>query len=460
MNRTALLLVSAAVLCAVALTANRSPTAPKAPAVAVAVAPAPIALPTPQRSGALALTAQLSSQRVLAGSSTVYAKLDLSARALEGHAERVPVNLAVAIDHSGSMSNGKMEQAKRAAISMIDQLRVGDRLAIIAFDDTITTFPSTAIDEGSKARLRAFVDRIFEAGSTNISGALEAAYAELRPWAPSYRVSRVVLLSDGQPTAGVTNPPDIARLAERSREQKMSTSAFGVGLDYNAALMSDLANRGGGGYRFIENASTLDVAFANELGDASQLLARDVRVSVEVPEGVTIEDVPGHVFTRSGRSIEVPLYDFGPGQTAQLLVRMTVNAPSDGAVLVATAGVRFTDVKADAPAQLSWPLTAVATSEAPQVTAESNAPVLAMAKTVDLATQVQQAQAAYERGDTKSALDMMASVRRVFGMSADALAGDESVLEANWRRGGDAAKRVNLELTNKTMRNFGQNNTY
>ncbi|MBL8951865.1 MAG: VWA domain-containing protein [Myxococcaceae bacterium] len=459
MNRTALLLVSAAVLCALALTAGKgSPASSPAPAPVTPLLSNTPAPSTIASNGVLTLTADLSSSRVLTGTSVVHAKVDVRATTTVGTAARVPVNLAVAIDHSGSMSNGKMQQAKRAATSMVDALREGDRLAIISFDDTVTTFPSTAIDDGSKARMREFISRIYEAGSTNISGALTQAYAELRPWAGEYKVSRVVLLSDGQPTAGITDPKQIALLAQASREHRISTSAFGIGLDYNAALMSDLANGGGGSYRFVEDASRLGVAFASELGDASQLVARDVSVSLEVPPGVSVDDVPGHTFTRSGSTVTVPLYDFGPGQSGQLLVRLLVSAPGEGTIEVLRPSVRFVDVRHDAPATLTLPLTAQVTPDIGLVAAATNANVDDMAKNVDMAKQVRLAQAAYESGDTKSAFDILGNVRSMFGMRADALAGADTVQA--WKQGGDAAKRVNMGLTQKTMQNFGQNNAY
>ncbi|MBL8954681.1 MAG: hypothetical protein JNK82_28140 [Myxococcaceae bacterium] len=45
------------------------------------------------------------------------------------------------------------------------------------------------------------------------------------------------------------------------------------------------------------------------------------------------------------------------------------------------------------------------------------------------------------------------NIRRLFGMSADALAGDDNIAQRN-------TTRAATSLTNKTMQNFGQNNTY
>ncbi|MBK7860590.1 MAG: hypothetical protein IPJ65_18725 [Archangiaceae bacterium] len=45
------------------------------------------------------------------------------------------------------------------------------------------------------------------------------------------------------------------------------------------------------------------------------------------------------------------------------------------------------------------------------------------------------------------------NIRRLFGMSADALAGDDGITQRN-------VTKANDNLTNKTMKSFGQNNTY
>jgi pilus assembly protein Flp/PilA len=47
------------------------------------------------------------------------------------------------------------------------------------------------------------------------------------------------------------------------------------------------------------------------------------------------------------------------------------------------------------------------------------------------------------------------NIRRLFGMSADALAGDSNISQRNTSGAGN-----NTALTNKTMKSFGQNNTY
>src|SRR5260370_17639069 len=56
---------------------------------------------------------------------------------------RLPLNIAAVIDHSGSMAGGKIEKTKQAAMQLIDQLTPQDNLALIEFDDRVAClFPS------------------------------------------------------------------------------------------------------------------------------------------------------------------------------------------------------------------------------------------------------------------------------------------------------------------------------
>ena len=51
-------------------------------------------------------------------------------------------------------------------------------------------------------------------------------------------VNRIVLLSDGLANVGIVDPSQIANEAKRIRENKISVSTMGVGLDYNENLMA------------------------------------------------------------------------------------------------------------------------------------------------------------------------------------------------------------------------------
>src|SRR5947199_10661228 len=56
----------------------------------------------------------------------VVVKIDLAAIGDKTKAHRTPLNLAVVLDRSGSMTGAKLEKAKQAATQLVDHLEPGD----------------------------------------------------------------------------------------------------------------------------------------------------------------------------------------------------------------------------------------------------------------------------------------------------------------------------------------------
>src|SRR4051812_35488972 len=53
--------------------------------------------------------------------------------------QRLPLNLVVVVDHSGSMSqDGRLDKVKIGLHTLVDNLHDEDRLSLISFDDTVT----------------------------------------------------------------------------------------------------------------------------------------------------------------------------------------------------------------------------------------------------------------------------------------------------------------------------------
>ena len=94
--------------------------------------------------GAATLNLQLDPDRrlALAGQEQeVVVKIDLDSE--KGRVSgRLPLNIALVLDHSGSMAGAKIEKTKQAALQLINQLTPQDNLALIEFDDTVENPPS------------------------------------------------------------------------------------------------------------------------------------------------------------------------------------------------------------------------------------------------------------------------------------------------------------------------------
>src|ERR1039457_2142807 len=65
----------------------------------------------------------------------VVIKIDLSAIAGRQKVRRTPLNLAVVLDKSGSMTGAKLEKTKQAATQLVDRLAPNELFFLVVFSD-------------------------------------------------------------------------------------------------------------------------------------------------------------------------------------------------------------------------------------------------------------------------------------------------------------------------------------
>lgn len=165
------------------------------------------------------------------------------------------------IDRSGSMgdtsgSTTKLELAKEAAIRSVELLFPGDKIGVIAFDDSASwVVPITDLAEPEET-VRA-IESIGIGGGTDILAGLQAMAAELPQDDSS--VKHVILLTDGG-----ANPAGIPELVERMfQEYGITLTSVGVGPDA-APFLEDLASLGGGRYHFTDRPESIPSIFTEE----------------------------------------------------------------------------------------------------------------------------------------------------------------------------------------------------
>ncbi|KFA91626.1 vWA domain-containing protein [Archangium violaceum] len=471
MNRTALLLATTGLLALTAAVVGLPRQKDTSHTLAQpGEAPTGVVLPpATAKDGPVTLQGKLSGAYLMSGPSEAYAVLTVRADKPREE-QRVPVSLALVIDRSGSMRGQKLTDARLAARLLVERLGAEDRLALVHYGSDVRVFPSQQVTDEVRHQMLAFVDTIQDEGATNISGGLQAAAQQLLPYVERFRVSRILLLSDGHPTEGLVEDSELLKLADTYQRQGLTVSGLGVGDEFNERLMRGLAEQGGGFYGYIQDSEKLAEILRRELEQAAGTLARGMELRLELPEGVLDAEVMGVPARREGKSRVVRLYDLAGGQEAQVVVKLTLSLESSKESSKEGRGVlgarlRYQDVEAARPVETYLPLSARVTEDEGLVRANLDQEVRVHAVKALGAREMQAAAEEMKRGNREKALGLLDNARGLFGSSAEALAGelaDVDRTKAAYLNAQDetSVKREALQLHRKSLRTFGQNNSY
>ena len=94
---------------------------------------------------------------------------------------RMPVSIVLVLDVSGSMEGSKLKNVKKAAKFVVEELREGDCIGVIAFDSYVyTLLELSRVDDVLKEALCKLIDSIYAGSCTNISGAIGASFVMLQ----------------------------------------------------------------------------------------------------------------------------------------------------------------------------------------------------------------------------------------------------------------------------------------
>jgi Ca-activated chloride channel family protein len=203
----------------------------------------------------------------------------------------LPKDVVLVIDRSGSMSGEKIEQARDALHFILGQLGEADRFSIVSFNDRPERLSGALLpaDGQALAEARHFVDRLSADGSTDLEGALQAALQILGSTESQGALQVVVFLTDGLPTAGVTDDARIARLVnETNNRLEARLHGFGVGYDVNSHLLDRLAADNGGTVTYVQPGENLELALTGFYSKIARPLLTGIRVEFE---GMAVEDL-------------------------------------------------------------------------------------------------------------------------------------------------------------------------
>ncbi len=254
----------------------------------------------------------------------VLARVGASEAHVEAPAERTPVNLALAIDRSSSMRGPRVAQAKRAARELVSRLDARDRFALILFDGTArTAFGPANLDDDARDALLDALDE-FETGlGTNLAAGWKKSVEAVSSGFVRGAISRVVMLTDGQPSVGITDAHRLAELAEIEARRGVTTTTMGIGEGFDDELLSEIARRGRGGFYYLATPESIPAAFGSELAGVFSIVATDAKLKIVPDDEVVSVEVMHRLPARPvGDGLVVELGEVAAGPARQVLFQI------------------------------------------------------------------------------------------------------------------------------------------
>ncbi len=235
---------------------------------------------------------------VLGESAASYALIKLIPSGLGQVSKPMGLNLALVLDMSGSMYEedgtgvSRLSRVQKAAIAAIQKLKPDDTMTIVAFaNNALVVLPTTKVVE--KDKIETAIKNIemndIDPGGTAMNDGMRIALDEIEKLAGPGQLSQVVVLTDGE-TSG---EQDCRALAQRAHKSKIHLTMMGVGLDWKANLIKDLAKISEGKWYYIDvnDAAEAERIFVEEFEQLAATAFLNVEMHLRPMKDIKIKRV-------------------------------------------------------------------------------------------------------------------------------------------------------------------------
>jgi len=258
---------------------------------------------------------------------------------------QMPLNLSLVLDKSGSMQGKKIQNLREAAKLVVDRLGPQDTISIVAFSDRKYLIAGSQLVT-DKGALKKKIDRIRDGGGTAISGGMNQGLTELGKAASPDRISRMLLLTDGQ-TFG--DEKKCKKLAKKAGDQGILVNALGLGDDWNEDLLDNIAAASGGVADFVDSPNKIVAFFDQAVQSMQDSVVQNAQMVLRLASGVTPRQVwqvlpmISNLGYRplSDRDVQVTLGEMEKGQPRSLLVELLIGPRPAGTYRVAQAEIIY-----------------------------------------------------------------------------------------------------------------------
>ncbi|OZM56939.1 hypothetical protein CIB95_09215 [Lottiidibacillus patelloidae] len=243
--------------------------------------------------------------------------------------ERSPINLAIVLDRSGSMTGNPLHYCKEAVKFVVSQLTDKDLLTVVVFDNEVeTVFGPENVTH--KDLLKHKIDQISTRGLTNLSGGLIQGCQHVLKQKEKDYVNRVIVLSDGQANRGVTDFNQLMMITDEYQSAGVTISTIGVSEHFDEEVMEGISEHGKGNFYFIDEVEGIPAIFAEELEGLLSVIAQNVTLAINPKDGVEVHKVFGYEPKQEEEGLKLNLGDMYANEVKSILVAYGIQAKPEG----------------------------------------------------------------------------------------------------------------------------------
>uniref|UniRef100_A0A8C2ZGG5 Inter-alpha-trypsin inhibitor heavy chain 3b, tandem duplicate 2 n=1 Tax=Cyclopterus lumpus TaxID=8103 RepID=A0A8C2ZGG5_CYCLU len=246
----------------------------------------------------------------------------------------IPKNVVFVIDQSGSMHGRKMKQTRIALLHILNDLAEEDHFGLITFDSSIVHWKRELVqaNEQNLESAKKFASNIHERGSTDINKAVLEGVHMLNAHPREDSASILILLTDGDPTSGVTNLEQIQSNVRMAIAEKFPLYCLGFGFDVNFDFLEKMSLQNNGVARRIYEDSDADLQLKGFYEEVATPLLTDVTMTYNGATNLTQTNFSqyynGSEIVVAGQITDNSIETFTP-QVIAISVRLSNGTESD-----------------------------------------------------------------------------------------------------------------------------------
>jgi len=200
----------------------------------------------------------------------------------------IPKDVIIVLDQSGSMFGDKWDQAREAAVYVLDHLNPQDRFNVVLFSTGWRVFSNNMETVEQAGSAVSWVRSQEAIGGTDINGALTTALGMV-----GERPATILFMTDGLATEGEVNTQNILANLDAAARPNVSIFTFGVGDDVDTFLLDAIVRDHHGAGTYVRPTERIEEEVASLYTKISAPVLTDVTLDMGgVQTGDTYPSMP------------------------------------------------------------------------------------------------------------------------------------------------------------------------